>query len=56
MTYLGNIGIAVLSPIIDLVLAVRCFPVVSVWIRTDKVVERGLQKQSITSLPLTQKR
>ena len=50
-----NTGVAVLSPTImtiELVLAVRCFHVVSVWIRPDKIIERSQQKQGITSPPL----
>ena len=50
--YYDNTGIAILFPTIELLLAVRCFPVVSLWICSDKIVERSLQRQSITSLPL----
>ena len=45
-------GITILSPTTELILAVQCFPVVSVWIRSYEIVERSLQKQSITSPPL----
>ena len=44
--YYGN------TPTIELFFAVRCFSVSSVWKRSDKIVERILQKQSITSPPL----
>ena len=44
-----------LSPTIELVLAIWCVPVVSLWIHSDKIVERSLQKQSITSPPLVER-
>ena len=48
----GNTRVVILSPTTKLTLAVQCFPVVSVWIHSEKIVKRSLKMQSITSSPL----